>query len=75
MDYLIISLYQINGYGPSNPLTALVPRLGEVDPDEAFSSVPYEKGCALLCYLESLLGQSSGCGLIVISNTHCNVTL
>ena len=27
-----------------------------VDPDDAFSSVPYEKGSALLYYLETLLG-------------------
>lgn len=26
------------------------------DPDEAFSTVPYEKGFALLFYLETLLG-------------------
>ena len=27
------------------------------DPDDAFSSVPYEKGFALLAYLESLVGE------------------
>lgn len=29
------------------------------DPDDAFSSVPYEKGFALLAYLESLVGEPS----------------
>ena len=43
-------------FGSDNPLTALVPKLEGVDPDDAFSSVPYEKGFALLYYLESLLG-------------------
>jgi leukotriene-A4 hydrolase len=37
-------------------LTALVPKLDGIDPDDAFSSVPYEKGSALLFYLESLAG-------------------
>lgn len=47
---------QVNTFGANNPLTNLVPSLQEVDPDEAFSSVPYEKGFALLYHLEELLG-------------------
>ncbi|KAM7367457.1 hypothetical protein PAMP_015357 [Pampus punctatissimus] len=46
----------VNVFGASNPLTNLVPSLQDVDPDEAFSSVPYEKGFALLYHLEELLG-------------------
>ncbi|RUS91516.1 hypothetical protein EGW08_000737 [Elysia chlorotica] len=38
------------------PYTRLVPDLRGVDPDDAFSTVPYEKGFALLYYLEQLLG-------------------
>ncbi|KAF2069292.1 hypothetical protein CYY_009390 [Polysphondylium violaceum] len=37
-------------------LTALIPNLDGIDPDDAFSSVPYEKGFNLLCYLQSLVG-------------------
>ncbi|KAM9983373.1 hypothetical protein ACTFIY_000090 [Dictyostelium cf. discoideum] len=37
-------------------LTALIPNLNGIDPDDAFSSVPYEKGFNLLCYLQSLVG-------------------
>jgi leukotriene-A4 hydrolase len=39
-------------------LTALRPTLTStyVHPDDAFSSVPYEKGSAFLFYLETLLG-------------------
>lgn len=37
-------------------MTALVPDLTGVDPDDAFSSVPYEKGQALLWVLEELVG-------------------
>uniref|UniRef100_A0A9J7X9C5 Leukotriene A(4) hydrolase n=1 Tax=Cyprinus carpio carpio TaxID=630221 RepID=A0A9J7X9C5_CYPCA len=46
----------VNQFGANNVLTNLVPNLHEVDTDEAFSSVPYEKGFALLYHLEELLG-------------------
>uniref|UniRef100_A0A663FBN1 Leukotriene A-4 hydrolase n=1 Tax=Aquila chrysaetos chrysaetos TaxID=223781 RepID=A0A663FBN1_AQUCH len=46
----------INTLGDKNPVSNLVPNLSEVDPDVAYSSVPYEKGFALLFYLEQLLG-------------------
>jgi leukotriene-A4 hydrolase len=39
-----------------SPYTRLIPNLEGVDPDEAFSAVPYEKGFAFLSYLENLLG-------------------
>jgi len=39
--------------------TRLVPTLGASDPDDAFSSVPYEKGCNLLCHLEKMVGGPS----------------
>ena len=42
--------------GEDNPLTALVVNLTGVDPDDAFSKVPYEKGSAFLWYLEDLVG-------------------
>lgn len=45
----------MNTFGVNNPLTNLVPSLQDVDPDEAFSSVPYEKGFALLYHLEELM--------------------
>ena len=38
------------------PYTHLVPDLKGVDPDDAFSRVPYEKGSNLLMYLEQKLG-------------------
>ena len=37
-------------------LTALVPNLTNRDPEDAFSGVPYEKGCMLLTYVENLVG-------------------
>lgn len=46
----------MNTFGANNPVTNLVPSLEDVDPDEAFSSVPYEKGFALLYHLEELMG-------------------
>uniref|UniRef100_A0AAY5K853 Leukotriene A-4 hydrolase n=1 Tax=Esox lucius TaxID=8010 RepID=A0AAY5K853_ESOLU len=46
----------VNTFGANNPLTNLVPDLTDVDPDDSFSSVPYEKGFALLYHLEELMG-------------------
>ncbi|XP_035257729.1 leukotriene A-4 hydrolase [Anguilla anguilla] len=46
----------VDTFGAKNPLTNLVPNLDDVDTDEAFSSVPYEKGFALLYHLEELMG-------------------
>ena len=46
----------IDAFGADNLLTAMVPDLKGVDPDDAFSSVPYEKGCGLITYLEQQLG-------------------
>ncbi|KAG0052561.1 Leukotriene A-4 hydrolase [Gryganskiella cystojenkinii] len=43
-------------YGNDHPFTALRPCLRGEDPDDAFSSVPYEKGFNLLYYLEKHLG-------------------
>ena len=39
-------------------LTALVPDITGVDPDDAFSSVPYEKGFSLLVLLEQIVRAS-----------------
>lgn len=49
-------LEAVKTFGPTNPLTSLIPELRNIDPDDAFSSVPYEKGFALLYHLEELLG-------------------
>ncbi|XP_051974699.1 leukotriene A-4 hydrolase [Xyrauchen texanus] len=46
----------VKQFGANNVLTNLVPNLHEVDTDDAFSSVPYEKGFALLYHLEELMG-------------------
>lgn len=48
----------VKSMGETSVLTNLVPNLNEVDPDDAFSCVPYEKGFALLYHLEQLLGGS-----------------
>ncbi|ELW61515.1 Leukotriene A-4 hydrolase [Tupaia chinensis] len=46
----------IKTFGETSPFTKLVVDLSDTDPDVAYSSVPYEKGFALLFYLEQLLG-------------------
>ena len=47
-------------FGKDDQFTELVPNLVGVDPDDAFSSVPYEKGSSLLMYLEEKLGGPGG---------------
>eukprot|EP01114_Cavostelium_apophysatum_P016677 TRINITY_DN4794_c0_g1_i1.p1 TRINITY_DN4794_c0_g1~~TRINITY_DN4794_c0_g1_i1.p1 ORF type:complete len:601 (+),score=152.57 TRINITY_DN4794_c0_g1_i1:41-1843(+) len=49
----------IKQFGETNPLTNLIPNLKDIDPDDAFSSVPYEKGFNFLFYLETLVGEPS----------------
>lgn len=47
----------INAMSDANRFSRLLQDLGsQIDPDEAFSSVPYEKGFHLLFHLESKLG-------------------
>eukprot|EP00163_Fabomonas_tropica_P010925 TRINITY_DN2127_c0_g1_i1.p1 TRINITY_DN2127_c0_g1~~TRINITY_DN2127_c0_g1_i1.p1 ORF type:complete len:659 (+),score=220.57 TRINITY_DN2127_c0_g1_i1:152-1978(+) len=43
-------------FGADNQLTNLVPNLDGIDPDDAFSSVPYEKGFNFLFYLQGVVG-------------------
>ena len=37
-------------------MTQLVVNLTNIDPDDAFSTIPYVKGALLLYYLETILG-------------------
>lgn len=46
-------------YGADHEFTKLVLDLKGKDPDDAFSSIPYEKGFHLLYYLEKLVGIST----------------
>ncbi|KAK3115022.1 Leucyl aminopeptidase yscIV [Teratosphaeriaceae sp. CCFEE 6253] len=43
-------------FGEDHEFTKLIPDLKGQDPDDAFSSIPYEKGFAFLFHLEKLLG-------------------
>uniref|UniRef100_A0A2K5NXM8 Leukotriene A4 hydrolase n=1 Tax=Cercocebus atys TaxID=9531 RepID=A0A2K5NXM8_CERAT len=53
---MLFHVLQVKTFGETHPFTKLVVDLTDVDPDVAYSSVPYEKGFALLFYLEQLLG-------------------
>ncbi|GAB5355776.1 hypothetical protein AAMO2058_000234400 [Amorphochlora amoebiformis] len=46
----------IRHFGCNHEYTKMRPDLKDVDPDDAFSSVPYEKGMNFLIYLENLVG-------------------
>jgi leukotriene-A4 hydrolase len=45
-------------FGEQHEFTKLVPNVDGVDPDDAFSSVPYEKGFTLLDHLASVVGRA-----------------
>ncbi|KAL3442134.1 leukotriene A-4 hydrolase [Aspergillus insuetus] len=47
----------VERYGEDHEFTKLVPTLKGEDPDDAFSSVPYEKGFTFLFFLEKLVGK------------------
>ena len=48
--------YAVDTIGADSQLTNLIPDLTGIDPEDAFSTVPYEKGQTLLWYLEDLVG-------------------
>ena len=47
----------IDDFGADAEFTKLVPALHGKDPDDAFSSIPYEKGYTFLSYLEAQVGK------------------
>lgn len=49
----------IKHYGETHEFTKLVIDLKGKDPDDAFSSVPYEKGFVFLYHIEKLIGQEA----------------
>lgn len=50
----------VDTWGRDHPFTKLVPDLSNgVDPDDAFSKIPYEKGFALLYHIESVVGKDN----------------
>lgn len=49
----------VNNFGDDHEFTKLVIDLKGKDPDDAFSSIPYEKGFHFLYYLEKLVGKET----------------
>lgn len=50
----------MNHFGADHEYTKLIPNLQDgVDPDDAFSTIPYEKGFHFLYYLEKLVGRDN----------------
>ncbi|KAF3915355.1 Laeverin [Arthrobotrys entomopaga] len=47
----------VDGYGPDHEFTKLVPNLVDQDPDDAFSSIPYDKGFTFLRKLDKTVGR------------------
>lgn len=51
--------YAIELFGVDHTFTSLNPELENIDPDDAFSVVPYEKGYTFIYYLETLVGKEN----------------
>jgi leukotriene-A4 hydrolase len=51
-------------YGAEHNFTRLNLDIESIDPDDAFSNIPYEKGCCFLLYLESLVGEENLIGFL-----------
>ncbi|CAK7267285.1 Leucyl aminopeptidase yscIV [Sporothrix epigloea] len=49
----------IAGFGPTHDYTKLLINHDGIDPDDAFSTVPYEKGFHMVYYLEQLVGRAN----------------
>jgi len=47
----------IKMYGEDSHFTSLSPDFSGIDPDDGFSTIPYEKGYQYLCYLEEKVGE------------------
>jgi leukotriene-A4 hydrolase len=47
----------LDRFGPGSPLTRLRTELAGTDPDDAFSSIPYEKGARFVALLERAVGR------------------
>jgi len=46
----------VNHFGRDHPFTRLHVPMDNVDPDDSFSSIPYEKGSTFLYFLEDVIG-------------------
>ncbi|KAL1897347.1 Leucyl aminopeptidase yscIV [Sporothrix stenoceras] len=49
----------IEGFGATHDYTKLLIKHDGIDPDDAFSTVPYEKGFHMVYYLERLVGRAN----------------
>ena len=49
----------IKMYGEDSHFTSLSPDFTGIDPDDGFSTIPYEKGFQFLCYLEEKVGEDN----------------
>jgi leukotriene-A4 hydrolase len=65
LDYIKIDYYtgnttmyqqMVDWYGLDNSYSSLFPDIGDDDPENSFSRVPYDKGSQFMYYIETLLG-------------------
>ncbi len=54
-----MAVESVEGYGKDHEFTKLCVSHKDIDPDDAFSKVPYEKGFHFLYYLDCLVGREN----------------
>ena len=57
--------------GENGTFTSLVTNLTGINPDEAYSSIPYAKGSMFLWYLEEIVGGPGVYNLLVSCQSGC----
>ena len=55
-NYSMVS--DMQNYGWDHSYSSLTPKMHGANPDDSFSSIPYEKGFQFITYLESLIGEN-----------------
>lgn len=56
--------HELERFGHDSPLTRLRTELAGIDPDDAFSSIPYEKGARFLTLIERAVGRATFDGFV-----------
>lgn len=68
LDYAKIDYYtgntsmygqMVDWYGIDDSYSSLFPNIGDDDPENSFSGIPYEKGSQFMFYIETLLGPTA----------------
>jgi len=63
-------------YGLNNSYSSLRPQMNGASPDDAFSTIPYDKGFQFLTFLEDIIGEEKMQAFIrYYINTHAQTSI